>query len=81
MELATTATALLAGIGPSHLSRLKPADRAELRKELIRVYRIIEGDQIVADAAAAASALARREQKPQPKSGVLLCLNQGERSL
>ena len=71
MNLAATTTGMLAGISSSHIERLSPADRAELLKELVRVYRIIEGDQIVDDA--------RRETAP--KAGVLGALESGERAL
>ena len=71
MNLAATTAGMLAGISSSHIERLSREQRDELRQELLRVYRIIEGGQIVDEAREATA----------PKAGVLGALESGERAL
>jgi hypothetical protein len=50
MSLARTVTKLLTGITPQKARAMRPGERQSLSNELRRVYRIIEGDRIMADA-------------------------------
>ena len=70
MSIARTITSVLTGVMPEQLQDLEPKERQALSDQLRRVYRIVEGDRIIAEAAEATA----------PKDGVLALLRAGERA-
>jgi hypothetical protein len=67
MTLTATCTNLLTGITERQIRAMTPHERRLLSDQLIRVYRMIEGERIMAEAREATAP----QKSPSPREGVL----------